>query len=246
MVRYKIIVEYLGTDFNGWQRQSSGKSVQSVLEDAIFKFTSENVHVYGSGRTDSGVHALGQVAHFDLTKEFDEQVVKNATNFHLRPHKISIVDCKIVQEDFHARFSAKRRTYIYKILNNNHPSVIYKDLYWNFYKRKLDNNLMQIAANLLIGHHDFSSFRAANCQAKSPMKTIDFIEISKEGDEILITITAKSFLYHMVRNIVGSLVDVGVGKITIQQFEEIFYSCDRNKSSPTAPACGLYFFNVEY
>ncbi len=245
MPRYKITIEYDGTGTAGWQRQANGSSIQQFIEEAIEQFSKEKVFVYASGRTDAGVHALGQVAHFDLELEHPEYVVQRAVNHFLKPNKIILIDCQIVDNEFHARFSAKKRNYKYVITNRSTPSVLDLNRTWHI-RQKLDIDKMQEAANFLIGSHDFTSFRALHCQAQSPVKTIDEIKIYSEGEKIFFTLRATSFLYHMVRNIVGSLVLVGLGKWQPEDIKIALEARDRGKAGPTAPACGLYFTKVEY
>ncbi|MDF2965005.1 MAG: truA [Rickettsiaceae bacterium] len=245
MARYKIIVEYVGTNFCGWQRQASGLSVQGLLEEAISKFTNEQVTVTGAGRTDAGVHAIGQVAHFDLVKDFTPYTVLRAINHFLNPNLIAVQECEIVSEDFHARFSAKRRHYMYRIINREGKLIIDVDRAWQV-RQLLDLNKMQQAAHYLIGEHDFTSFRTVHCQARSPIKTIERIELEKNYNEIRLHISAPSFLHHMVRNIVGALVKVGVGLLQPEGIKDILLAKDRSKAPPTAPAHGLYFTKIEY
>ena len=245
MPKYKITIEYDGTNIAGWQRQVNGPSIQQFLEEAIEKFSKEQVIVYAAGRTDAGVHATGQVAHFALTNEYPSHIAQRAINHFLRPNKVVIIDCQIADDEFHARFSAKKRNYKYIILNRFSPSVLDKNKAWHIHK-KLDLDKMQEAAKFLIGTHDFTSFRALHCQAKSPVKTIDDITIYNEGEKIIFTLRATSFLHHMVRNIVGSLVFVGIGKWQPEDLRIALEAQNRSKAGPTAPACGLYFTKVEY
>ena len=245
MPRYKIVVEYDGTDFVGWQKQKSGSSIQEELEKAIKVFAHTETEVYGSGRTDAGVHAYGQVAHFDLPEAMDTFQMRASFNALLRPNPIAVLSVEEVSDDFHARFSAKQRSYIYKILNRQAPAVLDKNRVWQV-GLPLNVSEMQKAAHLLLGKHDFSTFRDSECQAKSPVKTLDELTISKRGDYIFFLVRAKSFLHHQVRNMVGSLVEVGLGKWTVDDFHEAMHACDRTKGGPTAPASGLYFQSVLY
>ncbi len=247
MYRYKVKIEYQGTVFSGWQRQENAFTIQEAIEQALFVMTKEKAEVYGSGRTDAGVHAIAQVAHLDLTKNFTSYQLQQGLNYHLRNHPISIYDvCNLGENsEFHARFSAIERSYIYKILNRGNKPTWEHDLTW-WVPQKLDVNVMQKASNLLLGHHDFSTFRAQGCQAKSPMKTINSINFVQDGDIIAMNIKAPSFLYHQVRNIVGSLYKVGLKHWTIDEFHGAFLSCDRTKGGLTAPSCGLYFHEVTY
>ena len=244
-MRYKLLIEYDGTPFVGWQRQQDQLSVQEVLEKALSVAVREKIEIQGSGRTDTGVHALGQVAHFDTIQPVDLYKLRESINALVRPHPISIKEIKLVSDDFHARFSAKQRTYLYQIQNTRYPPALDKNRVW-WFVHPLDEIKMQEAADLLIGKHDLSTFRASQCQAKSPVKTIDEIQIIRTNENVLIQIKARSFLYHQVRNIVGSLVYVGCGKWTVRDFEKAFRACDRKKGGETAPACGLYFVSVQY
>ena len=210
-MRWKLTIEYHGGSFVGWQRQLDGMSVQQAVEEAIEKFSGETVRVNCCGRTDAGVHALGQVAHFDLEKQTDSDVVRDAVNAYLRPLPISILVAEAVAADFDARKHAKRRHYRYRILNRRSPEAIDSGLVWHVVK-PLDETKMHAAAQCLVGKHDFSTFRAAACQAKSPVKSIDTIAVTREGDEVILTVSAPSFLHHQVRNITGTLKLVGEGK----------------------------------
>ncbi|NDB81959.1 MAG: tRNA pseudouridine(38-40) synthase TruA [Alphaproteobacteria bacterium] len=245
MRRFKVIIEYDGTGFRGWQKQLGQLSVQEVLENAIFQFSKESVSVTGSGRTDAGVHALGQVAHFDLASTIEASEIPGAINFYSRPHKISILSCSEVSENFHARFSAVQRTYIYKLINRYAPLALDSYRAW-WVKKDLDEDIMKKASKYLIGMHDFSSLRASSCQALSPIKTIDDINIARIGDAIEIEVSARSFLHHMVRNIVGTLVEVGVGKTTLSEIPHILDAKDRSAAGVKAPPWGLYFAKVKY
>ncbi|HOY47425.1 MAG TPA: tRNA pseudouridine(38-40) synthase TruA [Alphaproteobacteria bacterium] len=247
MSRYKLILEYDGTTLIGWQENPGGISVQSLLQDAVFKFSGENVVVHSAGRTDAGVHAMAMVAHFDLTKETDANTVMQALNFYLNKNPVCVLDCEVVSDDFHSRFSCIRRNYRYIILNRRAPAVLERDKVW-WVPRKLDLKKMKLAAEKLIGNHDFTSFRAAECQAKSPIKTLDKIEIkthkTEHGQYIHIDFSARSFLHHQVRNIVGTLVEIGLGKPF--EIDEILVAKNRSAAGPTAPASGLYFVSAEY
>ena len=247
-MRYKLTVEYDGKNYFGFQKQidCANKTIEGVLEDAIFKLTNERVKIIASGRTDAGVHASGQVIHFDLGKDFDDYKFMMGINNFLREEEISILNCQKVDENFHARFSAKARHYRYIIINRRAVLTFQKNRAWHFFSEDLEIKLMKEAAKFLIGEHDFSSFRDAQCQAKSTIRTIDKIEIAQNGDEILIDVSAKSFLHHMVRNIVGTLTWVGSKKILPIAMKEILEACDRKKSGPNAPAFGLYFLGVDY
>ncbi|MDR1693823.1 MAG: tRNA pseudouridine(38-40) synthase TruA [Lactobacillaceae bacterium] len=245
--RFKITIEYDGTGLLGWQRQLDGPSVQEYIETAIYKFSSQIVEVHGSGRTDAGVHALGQVAHFDFDTDMDEFKLREALNAHLKimEAKIAILEVEKVQNDFNARFDTVKRSYIYRILNRRASSPLRENRVWHI-NYPLDIEKMKEAGRHLLGHHDFSSFRAAACQAKSPEKTLDIIEITKEGDEIVFYFEAKSFLHHQVRNMVGTLKMAGDKSITPKDVKTILEAKDRTKAGITAPACGLYFKQVWY
>ena len=243
MTRYKINIEYDGTDLIGWQENQQGPSVQSLLQDAIFKFCGEKTEVYSAGRTDAGVHALSMVAHFDLEKDSDAQTVMRAMNFYLNDKPVSVLSCEKVSDDFHARFSCKKRNYKYIVVNRSAPVVLRKNRVW-WVPQKLDVESMKAAAQKLIGKHDFTSFRAAQCQAKSPIKTLDSCVITQNGDEIIFEFSAQSFLHHQVRNMVGTLVEIGLGKDL--DIDKIFEAKDRSAAGINAPACGLYFVSAEY
>jgi tRNA pseudouridine38-40 synthase len=243
--RYKIIIEYDGRGVNGWQRQKNPNTIQEKIEEAIYKFSRQEVVVHGSGRTDAGVHALAQVAHFDLAKHYDTHTIINAINFYLRSDNIGIKEAFLVDEKFHARFSAKCRHYKYMIINQEAPLVLERHRAWGI-RTDLDVCAMQKAANLLIGNHDFTSFRAKSCQAKSAIKTMNFINITKSENVITVAIAAPSFLHHMVRNIVGTLVMVGKANFMPNQIPLMLAAKDRASAGITAPACGLYFVKVEY
>ena len=248
-MKYKLEIEYDGTDFVGWQLQDNGVSVQGCIEQAIHQLSGENARLYCAGRTDSGVHAIAQTAHFELDKEFSEFSIMQGINHHLAEKPISIVKAEIANDDFHARFSAKKRYYIYRIINRKSKLAIEKNRAWQ-YHINLDVVAMNKAAQTLIGKHDFSTFRDSKCQAKSPIKTIDKIEIKQisnpYGKEVHIYISAKSFLHHQVRNITGSLILVGNGKWSVDDFVLARDAHDRRKGGQTAPACGLYFLSVDY
>ena len=243
MTRYKINLEYDGTDLIGWQTNQDGPSVQSLVEDAIFKFCGENVEVYSAGRTDAGVHAISMVAHFDLSRDQDEQTVMRAMNFYLVNKPVAVLSCEKVSDDFHARFSCVARHYKYVVINRGAPVVLDKNRVW-WVPQKLDVDAMKTAAQKLIGKHDFTSFRAAQCQAKSPIKTLDSVSITQNGEEIIFKFSARSFLHHQVRNMVGTLVEIGMGKP--YDIDKIFDAKDRSAAGITAPASGLYFVAADY
>jgi len=245
VTRWKIIVEYDGGPFVGWQRQNNGPSVQAALEDAVAGFSGEQVAVHGAGRTDSGVHALGQSAHFDLARATDADTVRDALNFHLKPNPVAVLQADAVDGDFHARFSATRRHYLYRILNRRPPPTLDAGRVWHV-TAPLDTDAMHAAAQRLIGNHDFTSFRAAACQADSPVKTLDLLAVSRAGEEIHITANARSFLHHQVRNMAGTLKLVGEGKWSADDVDDALAARDRGKAGPTAPAEGLYLARVDY
>ena len=245
MPRYKLTIEYDGTNFVGWQQQDNGLSVQAALQTAALNFVGAHVACMAAGRTDSGVHALGQVAHLDLPSHYDSDTVRNALNAHLRPAPIAVLDVEQVSEQFHARFSATRRTYRYVIVNRRTPLTVERGRAW-LVPRPLDENAMLKASKYLLGRHDFTSFRAAECQAKSAVKTLDTLESVRTGEHINITARARSFLRRQVRNIVGTLVMVGEGKIIPGQVANILAARDRERAGPCAPPDGLYLVSVEY
>jgi len=245
MTRYKLLIEYDGTPFVGWQRQDNGLGVQAVLEEAALRLCGEETLVQGAGRTDAGVHALGQVAHVDLPKPFPADTVRDALNQHVRPHPISILEAEEVDDEFHARFSATGRGYLYRILDRRPPPALDRGFVW-WHARPLDAAAMHDAAQALIGHHDFTSFRASECQANSPMKTLDRLDVSRAGEEIHVVAEARSFLHHQVRNMVGSLKLIGEGKWRRKDLEAALAACDRRAAGPTAPPEGLYLTKVTY
>jgi tRNA pseudouridine38-40 synthase len=245
MPRYRLTLEYDGRGFVGWQRQDNGPSVQAALEAAILGFCGESVTVHAAGRTDSGVHALGQVAHIDLAKDASADTVRDALNAHLRPASVAVLEAAIVDETFHARFSAIERRYLYRIVNRRAPLALDVGRAWQV-GYALDAAAMQAAAQRLVGQHDFTSFRAAECQAKSPVKTLDALVVTRDGDEIRVAARARSFLHHQVRNMVGTLKLVGEGKWTAADVTVALDARDRAKGGPTAPAEGLYLVAVRY
>lgn len=246
MVRYRITVEYDGGSFVGWQRQDTGLGVQQVVEEAIPKFSGETVRVHCAGRTDAGVHAYGQVAHFDLERDdVTPKTVRDALNHHMKPHPVSIIEAEIVEEDFHARFSATEREYLYRILNRRARPALERGHVW-WVPQPLDANAMHAAAQVLVGRHDFTSFRATMCQAESPLKTLDELTVTRVGEEIHIKARARSFLHHQVRNMVGTLMEVGRGKWTADDVKAALDAKDRAAGGQTAPSDGLYFMRVGY
>lgn len=245
MSRYKILIEYDGGGFVGWQRQDNGPSVQQALEEAIEKFCGEKVTLFGAGRTDSGVHAQGQVAHFDLEGEAEPDTVRDALNFHLKPARVSVLEAAPAKSNFDARLSAKERAYVYRITNRRAPLGLGRGYSW-WVSVPLDAEAMDAAAKTLIGNHDFTTFRAAHCQAKSPVKTLDVLTVTRDGETIEVHARARSFLHHQVRNIVGTLKLVGEEKWTAADVKSALEKKDRAAGGPTAPADGLYLVEVVY
>ena len=243
MTRYKITVEYDGTDLIGWQENRQGPSVQSILRDAVEKFCGARPDIVAAGRTDAGVHAIAMVAHFDLGEQKNPETVMRAMNFYLSDSPVSVLSCDIVPDDFHARFSCVRRNYRYVVLNRGARPVLEKNRVW-WVPRKLNVSAMRCAAEKLVGHHDFTSFRASECQAKSPIKTLDSCTIKRSGEYIIFEFSARSFLHHQVRNMVGTLVEIGLGKP--YDIDEIFVAKSRSAAGPTAPASGLFFVSADY
>jgi tRNA pseudouridine38-40 synthase len=245
MPRYKLTLEYDGGGLVGWQRQANGLSVQEVLEAAVERFCGAPVTVHGAGRTDAGVHALGQTAHLDLPREASPDVIRNALNHHVKPHAVAVLAVEDVDEHFDARRSARNRVYLYRILNRRPPPALERGRVWHVGPR-LDVEAMQEAARLLIGKHDFTTFRDSLCQAKSPVKTLDRLELARLGDEIRIEARARSFLHHQVRNMVGTLKLVGAGKWRVADVAAALAARDRRAGGPTAPPDGLYLVEVVY
>lgn len=245
MPRYRITIEYDGTPFLGWQVQAVGPTVQGRLMDAIERLAGVRIEVRGAGRTDSGVHALGQVAHFDLARDYPCDVIRNAVNFHLRPHPVTVLDCEEIGAGFDARFSALRRHYLYRILARRAPPALDKNRVW-WISRPLDAAAMAEAARHLVGRHDFTTFRAAGCQARSPVKTLDALDVTTVGAEIHIRASARSFLHHQVRSFVGSLKHVGEGRWKPDDVAAVLEARDRARCGALAPSAGLYLVAVDY
>jgi len=245
MPRYRLTLEYDGTGLAGWQRQANGVSVQELLETAFFKYCQEPVTATAAGRTDAGVHALAQVAHVDLERARDPEEIRDAVNFHLKPAKVAVLEAAEAPADFHARFSATGRRYLYRIVNRRAPLVLDRDRAWAV-SRPLDAEAMHRAAQALVGSHDFSSFRDSQCQAKSPVKTLDRLDVARAAEEISIRAEARSFLHHQVRNMVGTLKLVGEGKWIEADVAAALAARDRSAAGPTAPAEGLYLTGVSY
>jgi tRNA pseudouridine38-40 synthase len=245
MPRYKLILEYDGGPFRGWQRQSEGASVQQALEEAVRGFCGEDVQVVAAGRTDAGVHAIGQVAHLDLERTVIPETLRNALNFHLRPRPVVVLEAAVAAAGFHARFSARARHYLYRIVNRRAPLTIEAHRAWHV-PAPLDAEMMHEAAQRLVGRHDFTSFRSALCQAKSPIKTLDQLTVRRLGDHLEIMAAARSFLHHQVRNMVGTLKLIGEGRQPVERVETVLAARNRAAAGPTAPACGLYLVRVVY
>ena len=244
MYNYKIIVEYDGTNFVGWQQQENGKSIQAVLQDALFKLSGEKVSIFGAGRTDAGVHAYGQVASFTIYKKIEIDVIRDGLNQHLRPHPISVQKAELVDSEFHARFSAIKRCYEYKIINRRPPLTININRAWCVYK-KINVEKIKTESSSFLGRHDLNAFRSAHCQSKSSLKTIEDIHIKHEGEQIIFNVCAKSFLHSQVRIMVGTLVDIAKGNIN-KTISDIINSKDREVAGQTAPAHGLYLKKIDY
>jgi tRNA pseudouridine38-40 synthase len=245
VTRFKLTLEYDGGPFVGWQRQANGMSVQQALEEAVFRITAETVAVQGAGRTDAGVHALAQVAHCDIAKEIAPEKLRDAINFHLKPAPIAVTAAEIAAPDFHARFSAIGRAYLYRIVNRRAPLTVDNSRAWRI-GTPLDAAAMHEAAQVLVGNHDFTTFRASLCQAPSPVKTIERLSVHRIGEEIQIIAEARSFLHHQVRNMVGTLRLVGEGKWSKQDVEAALEARDRARGGPTCPPDGLYLTRVKY
>jgi tRNA pseudouridine38-40 synthase len=245
MPRYKLTIEYDGTPYVGWQAQDNGASVQGVLTEAVAAFAGEPVVIGAAGRTDAGVHALGQVAHVDLAKDWDTETVRDAINFHLRPQPVAVLAAERAAPDFDARFSAVKRHYLYRIVNRRADLTLEQNRAWRV-PRLLDAEAMHAAAQLLIGRHDFTTFRSRECQAKSPVKTLDRLDVARDGDEIRVTAAARSFLQHQVRSMVGSLIHVGEGKWRADDLATALAARDRTACGQVAPPHGLYLVRVDY
>jgi tRNA pseudouridine38-40 synthase len=245
MPRYRLDLEYDGAPYKGFQAQADLPTVQGSIERAVKAFSGEALRLQAAGRTDTGVHALHQVAHIDLARDWPADVVRNALNAHLAPEPIAILAATQVSGDFHARFSAKARRYLYRVLNRPAPPGLEKGRVWHV-KKPLDIEAMAQAARSLIGHHDFTTFRDMDCQAKSPMKTLDLAEIARAGDEVHLSFAARSFLHRQVRSMTGSLAEVGAGRWTVPDFTAALEARDRKACGQVAPASGLYLEAVSY
>jgi tRNA pseudouridine38-40 synthase len=245
MPRYKLTIEYHGGPFNGWQRQENGPSVQGAVEAALRALEPDAPSIVGAGRTDAGVHATGQVAHCDLAQEWEPFRLAEALNWHLKPDPVAVLAVERVAEDFHARFSALHRRYLYRVVSRRAPLTIEKGLAWRV-AHDLDAEAMQAAADLLVGKHDFTTFRSAQCQSKSPVKTLDEFRVEREGEEIRFHLAARSFLHNQVRSFVGTLERVGAGKWPVGRVGEALAARDRAACGPVAPPDGLYLAGVSY
>ena len=249
MSRYKINIEYVGTNLVGWQKQKNGISIQEILENSLYKLSGEKITVQGAGRTDSNVHALNQVAHFDLNKKIKAESIRDGLNFHIKGlykrYKVSVLKCKKVKKNFNARFDAKERTYLYKILDRRSPPAIQNKRVWHV-KKKLNDKLMKKTAKVLEGKHDFTSFRSTECQAKSPVKTINSIKVIRKSSEIEIWIKAKSFLHNQCRIIAGTLMLIGKGKWKKKDVEKALKAKKRGAAGQTAPPWGLFLYSIKY
>ncbi|QRI63430.1 tRNA pseudouridine(38-40) synthase TruA [Shinella sp. PSBB067] len=247
MPRYRLRIEYDGTPYVGWQRQENGPSVQGAVEAAILSLTGETVSIRGAGRTDSGVHAMGQVAHADLSRHWKEHTLRNALNAHLgmAGERVAILDAAEVPDDFDARFSAKKRHYLYRIISRRAPLALEANRAW-FVARELDHEVMHAAGQVLVGRHDFTTFRAAQCQANSPVRTIDRLDVTRSGELIEIRVSAQSFLHNQIRSFAGTLKLAGEGKWTADDVRAALEARDRKACGPVAPPDGLYFMAVDY
>ncbi|WP_417583921.1 tRNA pseudouridine(38-40) synthase TruA [Pelagibacterium sp.] len=245
MPRYKLTIEYDGTPFVGWQRQAEDMSVQEAIEIAIEAFSGETVRTQTAGRTDAGVHAQGQVAHFDLERDWDPFRVSEALNYHLRPHPIAILDCTLVGGDFEARFSATGRHYRYLILNRRARPALQAQRVWHVAK-PLDEGAMHEAAQTILGLHDFTTFRSVHCQANSPVRTLDRLDVRRDGDLVVIETSARAFLHHQVRSMTGSLKLVGEGRWPISGLRAALDAQDRARCGAMAPSSGLYLTAIDY
>jgi tRNA pseudouridine38-40 synthase len=245
MPRYRITLEYDGQPYCGWQAQANGPSVQTAVEAALARLTGEDQRIYGAGRTDAGVHATAQVAHFDLSKPWVARALRDGLNALLRPAPVAVLDAAEAPPDFHARFSATGRRYLYRIVNRHVPLALERDRAW-WVRRPLDAIAMHAAAQRLVGHHDFTTFRSVDCQSASPVKTLDQLAVARHDEEIRVTAAARSFLHNQVRSLVGSLKLVGQEKWSADDLAHALAARDRRACGPVAPAHGLYLVGVEY
>jgi len=245
MPRYKIKIEYDGTKFVGWQYQKNGLSIQEIIQKAIFKFSGEKIIIFGAGRTDSGVHATGQIAHFDLKKKIKKKNFILGVNQYIGNNPVTILNIIKTDNNFHSRFDAKKRTYQYVIINRQSPLALEKNKAWHI-RKKLDLKSMKKGARLLLGTHDFSTFRASSCGAKSPIKTLRRVSIKKKKDKLIFKFISKSFLQQQVRSMVGCIKYLGEGKWELDEFKKAFESKNRLRCAPPAPSCGLYLTKINY
>jgi tRNA pseudouridine38-40 synthase len=245
MPRYRLDIEYDGRPFRGWQSQRNGASVQDAIERAIETFCGETVRIAAAGRTDAGVHATGQVAHVDLAKAWPAKTVMEALNAHLVPAPVTILRATEVDPDFHARFSATGRRYLYRILHGRAPPALERGRVW-WVRKRLDVEAMARAAQALVGRHDFTTFRDVQCQARSPVKTLDVAAVEAIGDEVRLTFAARSFLHRQVRSMTGSLVEVGMGRWAVEDLAHALAAADRTRCGTVAPPDGLYLTGVSY
>lgn len=245
MTRFALTIEYDGRPFFGWQRQLNGPSVQQALEEALERITGEAVRVHAAGRTDAGVHATAMRAHCDIAKAIKPFRLNEAINAHLRPAPVAVIACEAVADDWHARFSCTARRYVYRIVNRRPPLTWQEGLAWRVVPG-LDEIAMQVAADILVGHHDFTTFRSAHCQARSPVRTLDRLDVTRDGDRIAVHAEARSFLHHQVRSMVGCLALVGQGKWSVGDMREVLEARDRTQLGLNAPPDGLYFVGADY
>ena len=245
MPRYRLDIEYDGRPYHGFQAQGDLASVQGSLERAVKGFSGETLRLQAAGRTDTGVHAVHQVVHIDLEKAWKPEVVRDAINAHLVPEPISVLEASVAPEGWHARFSATKRAYEYRILNRKSPPALDQGRVWHV-KKPLDAEAMHAAAQVLVGHHDFTTFRDLGCQAKSPMKTLDVAAVRREGEQVVLSFASRSFLHRQVRSMTGSLAQVGLGRWTAADLKAALEARDRKACGPVAPADGLYLVGVTY
>jgi tRNA pseudouridine38-40 synthase len=243
--RYRLLIEYDGGPFQGWQAQENGPSVQAAIERAVEAFCGESIRLTAAGRTDTGVHATGQVAHLDLERDWSADKVRDALNAHLRPNPVVVLAAELADPEFHARFSATGRRYLYRILNRRSPPGLERGHVWHL-RKPLDVEAMRAAGQVLVGKHDFTTFRDAACQSKSPVKTLDRVEVEREGEEVRLTFAARSFLHRQVRSMTGALAEAGLGKLSPEGMRDILEAADRSRCPPVAPADGLYLTGVSY
>lgn len=245
MPRYRLTLEYDGGPFHGFQAQADLPSVQEAVERAVAAFCGQTLRLQAAGRTDTGVHATGQVVHIDLDRDWPAETVANALNAHLVPQPVAVLEAAVAPEGWHARFSATRRRYLYRILNRRAPPALEQGRVWHV-KKPLDAEAMHAAAQVLVGHHDFTTFRDLGCQARSPVKTLDEVTVTRHGEEVRLTFASRSFLHRQVRSMTGTLAEVGVGRWTAEDVRAALEARDRRACGPVAPACGLYLTGVEY